>query len=139
MNAQPSHSKRSFFFYCWLLMSTIYSCKSHGIADHSIRLEGNIEVLHHSRDRSRGGKAVLEGFVYSRDTQQYLLGAVITIQDSIDLFSDDKGYFYFEGQAGRYQIRCKYAEHHELTLSSVKVRENERILFFFTLGNTTLY
>lgn len=131
---------KSIAFHLVILLSlSFYACQKQGLSPSAVRVEGNIEVLLHSKDRSRQGQIVLEGFVYSRDTQQYLLGAVITIQDSIDIYTDEKGYFFYQGSPGKYQIRCNFSSHHKLHLSSVKVRENERLLFLFTLGSSALY
>ena len=125
--------------YLFFLLILIFSCSAVKHSSTGLKIKGTSKTYKYF-DKNLNGRAVVQGFVYSRMDSTSSTNATITIdfQKKIGAISNENGFFSTELDPGTYEIEC-FSLGHTPQSKKLNIKENERIVILFELGTDLIY
>ena len=121
-----------------LFLIFLISCNSYHKTKDGYTIKGQTKIVFNSIDKSLNSKSIVSGFVYSRDTKEFIEDANVKIGEN-QFITDKNGFFKALITPGIYTVSTKFVGNKEEVLKKLIVKENHRLIIIFELGTAVIY
>ncbi len=120
-----------------LIMSIIISCGDYRKTKSGYLIKGNSKIIFNGADKNLNDKSIVSGFVYSKDTKEFIEQAYVKI-GTLKFITDKNGYFIANVEPGIYSVSANFIGNCEEKIADLKVEKNKRIIIVFELGTAVI-
>ena len=126
------------YILAFLTLIIIFSCGPYRKTKHGYKIKGETELVFNGTDKSLNEKCLVSGFVYSRDTKDFPVSAIVKINE-FETKTDKNGYFNLIVEPGIYKISTDYIGNNEEKIVNIELEKNTRLIIMFKLGTVVMY
>ena len=121
-----------------LFLIFLISCSPYHKTNDGYTIKGKSRIVFNSIDNSLNSKSVVSGFVYPRDTKEFIEDANVKIGEN-EFITDKNGFFKALITSGTYTVSTKFVGNKEEVIKKLIVKENHRLIIIFELGTAVIY
>jgi hypothetical protein len=126
------------YILAFLILIITVSCGPYRKTKHGYKIKGKTEIVFNGTDKSLNEKCLISGFVYSRDTKDFPISAIVKIGE-FETETNENGFFNLIVKPGIYNISTNYIGNNEEKIENVELKKNTRLIIMFELGTAAMY